>query len=145
VLVIVCPRYPATESFAARSRRTPHAAALVVVGGAIYLCQTDRRPVAAFVGGPYICVKLIDDRSRRCGVALAWGSWYEIRRSDMTTQPKHSRTTEPKSRAKLVPPGRLPVSEFAIDRAGAASPFGDDITFPVPADRLTYEHPESND
>jgi len=129
VLVIVCPRYPATESFAARSRRTPppHGAVLVVVGG------------------PNICVKLIDDRSRRCGVALAWGSWYEIRRSDMTTQPKHSRTTEPKSRAKLVAPGRLPVSEFAIDRAGAASPFGDDITFPVPADRLTYEHPESND
>jgi succinate dehydrogenase / fumarate reductase iron-sulfur subunit len=35
----------------------------------------------------------------------------------------------------------MPVSEFATDRAGAASPFGDDITFPVPAERLTYDHP----
>jgi succinate dehydrogenase / fumarate reductase iron-sulfur subunit len=36
----------------------------------------------------------------------------------------------------------MPVSEFAFDRAGAGSPFGDDITFPVPADRLTYQHPD---
>ena len=48
-----------------------------------------------------------------------------------------------KSRAKIVKPGRLPVSEFAADRAGAGSPFGDDITFPVPVDRLNYEHPRS--
>ena len=46
-----------------------------------------------------------------------------------------------KSRAKVVKPGRLAVSEFAADRPGAASPFGDDITFPVPTDRLSYEHP----
>ena len=58
----------------------------------------------------------------------------------MTAEP--SQTQRPrKSRAKVVKPGRLAVSEFAADRAGAASPFGDDITFPVPADRLTYEHP----
>lgn len=49
----------------------------------------------------------------------------------------------PKSRARVVKPGRLPVSEFAADRAGAASPFGDDITFPVPAEQLTYEHPDA--
>jgi len=66
----------------------------------------------------------------------------------MAAQSKHARTSEPssrsrKSRAKVVKPGRLPISEFAIDRAGAASPFGDDITFPVPADRLTYEHPQT--
>jgi hypothetical protein len=35
----------------------------------------------------------------------------------------------------------LAVSEFAADRPGAASPFGDDITFPVSTDRLSYEHP----
>jgi hypothetical protein len=30
------------------------------------------------------------------------------------------------------------VSEFLADRAAAPSPFGDDQTFPLPADRLTY-------
>jgi succinate dehydrogenase / fumarate reductase, iron-sulfur subunit len=65
-----------------------------------------------------------------------------IRRSEMTTQPKHAESRT-KSRARVVQIGRLPVSEFAFDRAGAASPFGDDITFPVPPERLTYEHPES--
>ncbi len=69
----------------------------------------------------------------------------------MAAQPRHSRGSEGqgdahpargKSRAKIVKAGRLPISEFAFDRAGAASPFGDDLTFPFPADRLTYEHPE---
>ncbi|GAA1827540.1 hypothetical protein GCM10009682_53550 [Luedemannella flava] len=46
-----------------------------------------------------------------------------------------------RSRAKVVKPGRLPVSEFAFDRAGAASPFGDDITFPLETSELTYRHP----
>ena len=39
------------------------------------------------------------------------------------------------------PDGKLPLSETLIDRAGAASPFGDDISFPVPVDRLRYFHP----
>ena len=30
------------------------------------------------------------------------------------------------------------VSEFLADRAAAPSPFGDDQTFPLPVDRLTY-------
>jgi hypothetical protein len=61
--------------------------------------------------------------------------------------PKHSRTAvtksqaATKSRAQIVKPGRLPVSEFAFDRAGAASPFGDDVVFPLPPDALNYEHP----
>ncbi|OLE26538.1 MAG: hypothetical protein AUG44_12645 [Actinobacteria bacterium 13_1_20CM_3_71_11] len=45
------------------------------------------------------------------------------------------------SRAYVVPPGRLPVSEFAADRPGATSPFGDDIAVPMPIERLTYTHP----
>lgn len=61
----------------------------------------------------------------------------------MTAQSKHSEPEKAKSRSKVVKAGRLPVSEFAFDRAGAASPFGDDITFPIPPERLTYEHPES--
>ena len=60
----------------------------------------------------------------------------------MTAEPGRDSRRPQKSRAKVVKPGRLPVSEFAADRAGAASPFGDDLTFPVPADRLTYEHPK---
>ncbi len=36
--------------------------------------------------------------------------------------------------------GRLPVSEFAADRPGATSPFGDDIRLPMPVERLTYTH-----
>jgi succinate dehydrogenase / fumarate reductase iron-sulfur subunit len=48
------------------------------------------------------------------------------------------------SRAYLVPDGRLPVSEFAADRAGAQSPFGDDQRFPLPVERLTYTHPSEN-
>jgi succinate dehydrogenase / fumarate reductase iron-sulfur subunit len=59
----------------------------------------------------------------------------------MTAQTSREPSRPPKSRAKVVKPGRLPVSEFAADRAGAASPFGDDITFPVPPNQLTYEHP----
>jgi hypothetical protein len=59
-------------------------------------------------------------------------------------EPKQSqqKARPTRSRAKIVKPGRMPVSEFAFDRAGAGSPFGDDITFPVPADRLTYQHPD---
>jgi hypothetical protein len=51
---------------------------------------------------------------------------------------------EPKkrSRSKVVKPGRMPVSEFAFDRAGAGSPFGDDLVFPMPVDMVRYEHPE---
>ncbi|WP_344088534.1 hypothetical protein [Luedemannella helvata] len=51
------------------------------------------------------------------------------------------RQTGRRSRAQVVKPGRLPVSEFAFDRAGAASPFGDDLTFPLPTAELTYRHP----
>lgn len=61
----------------------------------------------------------------------------------MMAQAQHSRGRT-KSRAQVVKPGRLPISEFAFDRAGAASPFGDDIVFPVPVERLTYEHPHSD-
>jgi hypothetical protein len=60
----------------------------------------------------------------------------------MTAEPNRDSQRPQKSRAKIVKPGRLPVSEFAADRAGASSPFGDDISFPVPAERLSYDHPE---
>ena len=34
--------------------------------------------------------------------------------------------------------GKLPVSEILADRAAAPSPFGDDQTFPLPVEQLTY-------
>ena len=36
---------------------------------------------------------------------------------------------------------RLPVTEVTFSMAGAASPFGDDVEFPLPVDRLLYEQP----
>ncbi len=33
------------------------------------------------------------------------------------------------------------LSEFAADVAGSLSPFGQDVEFPLPADRLGYRHP----
>jgi hypothetical protein len=37
--------------------------------------------------------------------------------------------------------GHLPVGELASDRPGASSPFGDDLSFPLPAELLNYAHP----
>jgi hypothetical protein len=51
---------------------------------------------------------------------------------------------EPPAAAALAEPhvvgSRLPVSELLFHRAGAASPFGDDLQFPLPAGVLTYRH-----
>jgi len=60
----------------------------------------------------------------------------------MTTEPTppQPEPNQPRRiRSRLVKPGRLPVSEFAFDRAGAASPFGDDVVFPLPVEQLDYE------
>jgi hypothetical protein len=35
---------------------------------------------------------------------------------------------------------RLPISEVAFDRPGSPSPFGEDVTFPLPIERLQYRH-----
>ena len=43
-----------------------------------------------------------------------------------------------------LPAGRLPVTELLFDRAGAASPFGDDLTFPLPPSALAYRHPQTS-
>jgi hypothetical protein len=45
---------------------------------------------------------------------------------------------DPSSRARSAKPGHLTVSELAADRAAALSPFGDDQTFPLPVEDLTY-------
>ncbi|MER7005193.1 succinate dehydrogenase/fumarate reductase iron-sulfur subunit [Dactylosporangium sp. NPDC000555] len=37
--------------------------------------------------------------------------------------------------------GKLTVAELYLDRAAAASPFGDDQEFPLPPEKLRYQHP----
>ena len=59
----------------------------------------------------------------------------------MSAQPGRESHRSRRSKTKLVKPGRLPISEATSDRAGAGSPFGDDITFPLPPEQLSYEHP----
>jgi succinate dehydrogenase / fumarate reductase iron-sulfur subunit len=54
----------------------------------------------------------------------------------------HSRPAPVGQAAALGPDGRMPITEVTFDRAGAASPFGDDIVFPVPPNDLTYHHPK---
>lgn len=34
-----------------------------------------------------------------------------------------------------------PVNELLSDKAGSQSPFGDDLSFPLPVDALHYQHP----
>lgn len=49
-----------------------------------------------------------------------------------------------RSRNLTVREGYLPVNEICFDRPGAASPFGDDILFPMPISELTYVHPTAD-
>ncbi len=46
----------------------------------------------------------------------------------------------PRHRRSVVKDGYLPVNEILFDRAGAPSPFGEEITFPLPVEALRYEH-----
>ncbi|HEU4348200.1 MAG TPA: hypothetical protein VFR35_10470 [Actinoplanes sp.] len=41
-------------------------------------------------------------------------------------------------RSRTTKPGRLAVSELAASFAGSPSPFGDDLTLPLPPEDLTY-------
>ena len=51
--------------------------------------------------------------------------------------------SEPRDRS--VPEGRLPVSEFAAERPGPLSPFGEDVEFPLPPEQVAYVHPSARD
>jgi hypothetical protein len=37
------------------------------------------------------------------------------------------------------------VNELAADVAGSLSPFGTDVEFPLPLDKITYRHPSPSD
>ena len=61
----------------------------------------------------------------------------------MAAEPRQTQPHQPqgrKSRERTVKPGRLPVTEATYGKAGAASPFGDDVTFPLPMDEIDYDH-----
>ena len=65
-----------------------------------------------------------------------------------TSEPDRPQDQEPddhlpvlRSKARQVSAGSLGVTEILFDRAGAASPFGDDVRFPLPVSELTYVHP----
>ena len=51
----------------------------------------------------------------------------------------------PRERSTVVKDGHLPVSEFAAEVQGGLSPFGEDVEFPLPADRIAYQHPSPED
>ncbi|HKD98019.1 MAG TPA: hypothetical protein VKB69_10500 [Micromonosporaceae bacterium] len=61
-----------------------------------------------------------------------------------TSQTENDRLPAVRSRAQVVRPGNLPLTEFTFDRAGAASPFGDDLSFPLPQSELSYVHPDED-
>jgi hypothetical protein len=54
------------------------------------------------------------------------------------TAVKAGAATQKPGRESSIKEGHLPVSELISDRAAAPSPFGDDQTFPLPVERLTY-------
>jgi len=47
--------------------------------------------------------------------------------------------------AEVGPDGKLPLTEVTFNKAGAASPFGDDVTFPLPTEQLPYQPPSHDD
>jgi hypothetical protein len=68
-------------------------------------------------------------------------SWDDVGMAEAVDAEEPARARpERRSRVKAPPAGHLPVTEVTFDRAGAASPFGDDQTFPLPVDELQYTH-----
>jgi len=55
------------------------------------------------------------------------------------------RVPEPYREAPALRVGDFHVSELAADMAGSLSPFGPEIEFPLPLDRLRYTHPSRSD
>ncbi len=47
----------------------------------------------------------------------------------------------PGQAAPVGPDGKLPITEATSEFAGASSPFGDDVEFPMPVQDITYQHP----
>lgn len=56
----------------------------------------------------------------------------------MTEQPEPSDRT-------AVREGHLPVTELVAEVQGGLSPFGEDVEFPLPMDKVAYRHPTAED
>jgi hypothetical protein len=65
-------------------------------------------------------------------------------RGDAMASAKKSTDVVIRSKARYAPEGHLPMTEVLFDRAGSASPFGDDLLFPLPISELTYVHPTAD-
>jgi hypothetical protein len=64
----------------------------------------------------------------------------------MAEPERRDRTTVPDRRERTtVADGHLPVTEFSSERPGPLSPFGEDVEFPLPPDKLAYVHPSEAD
>lgn len=50
-----------------------------------------------------------------------------------------------KDRSTGTPAEHLPVTELVSERAGPLSPFGEDVEFPLPAEKVSYVHPSAED
>lgn len=46
---------------------------------------------------------------------------------------------------RVVHIGDFHVNELAADKAGAMSPFGSELVFPLPLDQIRYVHPSPED
>ncbi len=46
---------------------------------------------------------------------------------------------------RAAPVNDFQVSELAADQAGSLSPFGTDVEFPLPVEKLNYTHPSPAD
>lgn len=64
----------------------------------------------------------------------------ETRRQE---RPQTAAAPARQEQGRPVKPGHLPVSEILFSMAGAASPFGDELSFPLPVDSIVYETPAS--
>jgi hypothetical protein len=54
------------------------------------------------------------------------------------TAVREGSASEGPGKAASAKDGHLAVSELVSDRPAAPSPFGDDLTFPLPVEKLTY-------
>lgn len=73
------------------------------------------------------------------GVSLSTGSDKQERQQMASVSPQNRPQQPAQSWDDLYP--EHPVNELLSNKAGSQSPFGDDISFPLPVESLFYSHP----
>jgi hypothetical protein len=61
-----------------------------------------------------------------------------------STAPRRPEQYKPPRSSADLDIGEFHVSELAASIAGSLSPFGQDVEFPLPVEKLRYTHPESS-